>query len=115
MWSIADLRKLTHYLRNELRNQQRRITIAQETEVVSQGVVVHFPPVAMEEGTDEEEKSALRLMEIGDKHLHNLVLIAGGNDDLRAGVQRLQTVAVEIVDDGLYRLRRLNGIHQSAI
>lgn len=44
---------------------------------MSQSIVVHFLPVAMEEGTDEEEKSALRLMEIGDKHLHYLVLIAG--------------------------------------
>ena len=79
---------------------------------MSQSIVVHFLPVAMEEGTDEEEKSTLRLMEIGDKHLHNLILIAGGNDDLRAGVQSLQTIAVEIVDDGLYRLRRLNGIHK---
>ena len=51
---------------------------------MSQSIVVHFLPVAMEEGTDEEEKSALRLMEIGDKHLHYLVLIAGGYDDLRS-------------------------------
>lgn len=55
---------INHKPRNELRNQQRRITIAQETEIVSQSIVVHFLPVAMEEGTDEEEKSALRLMEL---------------------------------------------------
>ena len=66
-----------------LRNEQGGIAIAQESEVVSQGIVIHLVPITtLQEGAHQEEQRALRLMEIGNQHLHNLVDIAWGYDNL---------------------------------
>ena len=69
----------------------------------------------MQEGTHQEKEGALRLMEIGDQHLHYLIGITRSNDNLRAGMQGFQTVAVEIIDDCLDSLHRSDAIHQIAI
>ena len=69
----------------------------------------------MQEGTHQEKQGALRLMEIGYQHLHNLIGITWSDDDLRAGVKGFQSVAVEIIDDCLDSLHRSDVIHQIAI
>ena len=64
-----------------LRYQQRRVAIAQETEIVCQSIIIYLMPVAFHEGTHQKKQCGLRLMEIGDEHLDNLIIIARGNDD----------------------------------
>ena len=81
------------------RYQQRRVSIAQETEIVSQGVVVNGFPVSMEESAYQQQQRALRLMEIGDQRVDNLVGIAWGDDDLGAAMQSLQPMPVQERDD----------------
>ena len=78
-------------------------------------IIVNLLPVALEESTHQEQECTLRLMEIGDQHLHNLILIARSNDNLRAGMESLQTVAVKIIDDCLDRLHWSDSIYQIAI
>jgi hypothetical protein len=56
---------------------------------MSQGVVVDFMPVAMNESTHQKQECRLRLMEIGDEHLYYFVVIAWSDDDLGAGVENL--------------------------
>ena len=48
-------------------------------------IIVNLLPVALEESTHQEQERTLRLMEIGDQHLHNLILIARSNDNLAIG------------------------------
>ena len=54
-------------------------------------------------------------MEIGYQHLHNLIGITRSDDDLCAGMQGFQSVAVEVIDDCLDSLHRSDAIHQIAI
>ena len=78
-------------------------------------IIVNLLPIALEESTHQEQERTLRLMEIGDQHLHNLILIAWSNDNLRAGMESLQAVAVQIIDDCLDSLHRSDSIYQIAI
>ena len=78
-------------------------------------IIVNLLPIALEESTHQKQECALRLMEIGDQHLHNLILIARSNDNLRAGMESLQAVAVQIIDDCLDSLHRSDSIYQIAI
>ena len=80
-------------------DQQRRVSIAQEAEVVSQGVIVNRFPVSMKESAHQQQQRALRLMEIGDQRVDNLVSIARGDDDLGAAMQSLQAMPVQERDD----------------
>lgn len=78
-------------------------------------IIVNLLPIALEESTHQKQERALRLMEIGNQHLHNLILIARSNDNLRAGMESLQAVSVKIIDDCLDSLHRSNSIYQIAI
>ena len=80
-----------HY---SLGNQERGIAIAQEAEVVRQGIVVNLVPIALDKGTHEQQQCRLRLMEVGDQHLHNLIVIARSNDNLRTRMQYLKTADI---------------------
>ena len=66
-----------------LRDEERTVAIAQETEVVSKGIVIDGVPVALHESADKQQQRRLRLMEIGDEHLHDMISISWRNDDLR--------------------------------
>ena len=77
--------------------QQRRVAIAEETEVMGKGIVVDSAPVATDKGTDQQQESALRLMEVGDEHLYDFILVTRNDDDLRGGMERRQMMAVEPV------------------
>ena len=83
-----------------LRYQQRRVPVAQEAEVVGQGVVVDGVPVAVDKGRDEQQQRALWLVEVGHHGSDDAVVVARGDDDLCAGVQGFYAVTVQIVADG---------------
>ena len=61
---------------------------------MSQGVVVYLVPVTMHEGTHQQQQRRLGLMEIGDKHLNYLIILAGSYDNLRRRVEDGFTIAV---------------------
>ena len=52
---------------------------------MGEGVVIDLVPVVADEGADQKEQGALRLVEVGYHAAHDMVLVARGNDDLRAG------------------------------
>ena len=92
------------YIRS--RNEQRTVSIAQETEIVVQGIPVYAAPIAMHKCADQQQQGALRLMKVGDEHLHNLIVIARSNDDLRTAMKHVDGMAVKIINDMLLWLLR---------
>ena len=66
---------------------------------MGEGVVVDAMPVAMNKGGNQQKECALGLMEICYHPLHNLVLIAWGNDDTGGCMQGIQVIAVKVVKD----------------
>ena len=68
----------------------------EKAEVVCEGIVVHFVPIAFEECAHKKQERRLRLVEVGYEHLHYLVVKAWRNDDLRAGMKSRQAVAVQV-------------------
>ena len=91
---------------NSLGYQQRTIAVAQESEVMAEGIVVYLAPVAFDEGRHKQQQCALGLMEVGDDALHDMEGIAWSNHDLRIGVQGRQVVTVKILE---YLLQGLQG------
>ena len=82
-------------LTSKLGYQQTTIAITEEAEVMREGVVVNRVPVAFDKGADQQQQGALRLVEVRDQHLHDLVFIARGNDDLRTAMESSLVVTVE--------------------
>ena len=72
---------------NSLGYQQRTIAVAQESEVMAEGIVVYLAPVAFDEGRHEQQQCALGLVKVGDDTLHDVERIARCYHDLRIGVQ----------------------------
>jgi len=64
---------------------------------MGKGIVVDGAPVATDKGTDQQQESALRLMEVGDEHLYDFILVTRNDDDLRGRMKRRQMMAVEPV------------------
>ena len=86
--------------------QQAAVAVAEETEVVGEGVVVYASPVAMDEGGDEQEQGALRLVEVGYHHFYYVVSVARCYYDLGTGLEHIKMMTVQIIQDileGLYR------------
>ena len=73
---------------------------------MGQRIIINLSPVAMHERTHKQQQGALRLMEVCHEHLHNLVVVARSYYYLRARVQHVQSVAVEICQEVVYRLHR---------
>jgi len=44
-------------------------------------------PVAFYKGAYQQQQRGLRLMEVCDEHLHDMVVVAWGDDDLSAAVE----------------------------
>ena len=61
---------------------QATVTIAQESEVVRERIIVYASPIAIDKSTDQQEESALRLMEIGDEDVHNAIFESWCDDNL---------------------------------
>ena len=87
-------------------NDQTAVAIAQKTEIMGQGIIVDLPPVALDKSAHQEQQGALRLVEIGDEHLHYMELIAGDNDDLGARMESWQVVTIKIVEQRTQGLDR---------
>ena len=83
-----------------LRLQQRAVAVAEEAEVVCEGVVVDFAPIVAYERADEQQQRALLHMEIGDDSLYKMVVVAWGDDYLRGGVEGIGIVAVHPGQNG---------------
>ena len=81
-----------------LGDEEGGVTVAEETEIVGEGVVVDFAPVAVDEGTHEEEERGLGLVEIGDEGLHDFVVVAGSDDDLSGTVEDGEVVTVHPIE-----------------
>ena len=79
-------------------DEEGGVTVAEETEIVGEGVVVDFAPVAVDEGTHEEEERGLGLVEIGDEGLHDFVVVAGSDDDLSGTVEDGEVVTVHPIE-----------------
>ena len=86
--------------------EQRTVAITQETEVVSERIVIYLAPVALDEGRHQQQQGALGLMEVGHDALHDVERVARCYHDLRVGVQRRQVVAVKVVQYLLQCLQR---------
>ena len=80
--------------RPELRNEQGGVTVAEETETVTQGIAVDGFPVAVYKGRYQQQQGALGLMEIRDHHLDDVVLVTRRNYDLGAGLEHFQNCCV---------------------
>lgn len=88
--------------------KQVGVAIAQETETILQRIVIDLSPTTLEKCAHQQEQGALWLMEIGDKHLHDLVNISRGYDDSCGRVKRLKAIAIKIVEYRLYRVAHLH-------
>ena len=64
-------------------------------------MVVDAMPIVADESPDEEEEGAVRLVEVGDEGLDDLVGVAGLNHDLRLAVELIGLPVVEVSDDGV--------------
>ena len=83
------------------RDEQRRVAVAEKSEIVGKGIVVHPSPVAMQECAHEKEERGLRLVEIRDEHLDDVIPIAWHDDDLCGGMERGELMGIEPIDNGL--------------
>ena len=88
-------------LPHPLRNEQRRIAIAEESEIVGNVIVVHPSPVAMQACAYQKEERGLRLVEIRDEHLDDMITIAWHDDDLSGGMERGELMGIEPIDNSL--------------
>ena len=66
--------------------QQRAVSITQKTETIVQRIVVYAFPIPAHKCRNQEEQSALRLVEIRNQPVHNPETEARDNDDSRTGV-----------------------------
>ena len=73
---------------NLLRHKQRTVPVAQETEVVTKGVIINLAPVTFDKSRHEQQQCTLGLVEIGDDTLHNMERVAWRYHNLRIGVER---------------------------
>ena len=74
---------------------------------MSKGVVIYTSPFTLHKGTDEQEQCALRLMEIGDEDIDDMILEAWGDDNLCGRMKSLARVAVEII---AYLAQSIDGV-----
>ena len=85
-----------------LTQEQLGVAVAQEAEIVCQGVVIHAaPPVLAHKGRHEQQQCRLRLVEVGNHAVHDAVLEARGNHQLGAAHVGVGMVAVQVIDDVL--------------
>ena len=58
-------------------------------------------PVAFDKGTHQQQQRGLRLMEVRDEHLHDVIVVARGDDDLGAAVEDSEGTGVHPSKQGL--------------
>ena len=88
------------------RNKQRRVSVAQETEIVCQCVIIDFMPVTFYESRNQQKQCTLRLVEVCDHALHYFVFVSGSDNNLRTCMECVKIMAVHIIQ---YTLQWLYG------
>ena len=73
--------------------EKRTVAVAQETETVTERIVVDRPPVPVDKCRDQEDQCTLRLMEIGHEHVNDTETETGNYDDARIGFQFIKAVS----------------------
>ena len=61
---------------------------------MSEGVIIDLVPIALDESAHQQQKCRLRLMKIGNQHLHDVIIITRGDNDLRARVEHFEMVGI---------------------
>ena len=54
---------------------------------MTQRIIVDLMPIAFDKGTHQQQQRGLRLVEVRDEHLHDMIVVARGDDDLSAAVE----------------------------
>ena len=86
-------------------HQHRRVAVAQEAEVVGQGVVVDLAPPLARIGRDEQQQRRFGLVEVGDDVAHDAEAVVERRDhDLRGGFQPVEAVCVQPPQQVVQRL-----------
>ena len=91
-------------IRIRLRQQQRRVAVAQKAEITLKREVIHVTPISTHKRRHEQQQRRLRLMEVGYDAFHNLEFISRGDDYARITYKRRQPVSVKSVNDAMQRL-----------
>lgn len=91
-------------IRIRLRQQQRRVAVAQKAEITLKREVIHVTPISTHKRRHEQQQRRLRLMEVGYDAFHNLEFISRGDDYARITYKRRQPVTVKSVNDAMQRL-----------
>ena len=86
--------------------QQRRVSVTEESVAIRESMVIHGPPVAPEKCRDQKDQGAFRLVEIGDKHIHETETEARNNYDSCAHLQFFERICFKIGNDGSDSLLR---------
>ena len=63
--------------------ENRAVTVTQEAEIIGQSKVIDSMPVTFHKGRYKQQERALRLVEVGHKHIDYLEVIARNNYDAR--------------------------------
>ena len=87
------------------RNKQRRVSVAQETEIVP----VHnhkFYASHLYESRNQQKQCTLRLVEVCNHALHYFVFVSGSDNNLRTCMECVKIMAVHIIQ---YTLQWLYG------
>src|SRR3712207_6953415 len=64
-----------------------------------QRIIINLTPITFHESTDQKKQCALRLMEIGNEHIYNFILISRGYNNLRAAVQGFKFITIKPIND----------------
>ena len=87
-------------------DEQGGVAVTEETETVVQGVAIDLFPVAVYKGRYKQQQSTLRLVEIGNHHLDDVVPVTRRNYDLGAGLEHIQMMTVQVIQNKLECLDR---------
>ena len=86
--------------------QDRRVAVTEETEIVGEGIVVYRVPVAAHKRAHQQKQGRFGLVEIRNQLIYDMERISRLNHYLCLGVQSVLSRTVQIVQ---YTLQRLLG------
>ena len=90
--------------------EEAAVAIAQEAEVVAEGVIVYALPVVADGCRHEEEERALRLVEIGEQGVDDPETVAGKDDNGRGSLEVIALRFVEPTQQGVHGFAEGAGI-----
>ena len=81
-------------------NEQAAVTVAEEAEVVVEGIAIDVAPtVISDESRNEEQQGGLRLVEISYQSTDNMIFVAWSNHQLCVSIQMLYPFSVHPLQD----------------